>query len=151
MCGDPNRIHLAGNCSSKNVWTMLAKWDDGTIYQQDETPSYFTNIIRTFLDNQFPAWWIGRRSPYGTWPTRSPNLTPTDFFLWGFVKDQVYRTPVRDLVDLQEIIYAAINSATPQMLRTHGSRLNASRTLMKAMLRLMELKVKLIKKLYLRN
>ena len=24
-------------------------------------------------------------------------LTPLDFFLWGYVKDKVYATPVRDL------------------------------------------------------
>ncbi|KAJ4451541.1 hypothetical protein ANN_03006 [Periplaneta americana] len=30
--------------------------------------------------------------------------------------DQVYRTPVRDLADLQERIYAAVNNVTPQML-----------------------------------
>ena len=34
----------------------------------------------------------------------------------GFVKDQIYRTPVRDLADLQEIIYAAVNIVTPHML-----------------------------------
>ena len=47
--------------------------------------------------------WIGRGSPYVTLPARSPNLTSPDVFLWGFVKDQVYRTPVRDCADLQEI------------------------------------------------
>ncbi|GBO02562.1 hypothetical protein AVEN_37061-1 [Araneus ventricosus] len=25
------------------------------------------------------------------WPPRSPDLTPCDFWLWGFIKDQVYR------------------------------------------------------------
>ncbi|KAJ4440170.1 hypothetical protein ANN_08308 [Periplaneta americana] len=83
---------------------------------QDGAPPHFANMVRTFLDEQFPARWIGRGSPYITWPARSPDLTPPDFFLWGFVKDQVYRTPVRDLADLQERIYAAVNNVTPQML-----------------------------------
>lgn len=26
------------------------------------------------------------------WPARSPDLTPLDFFLWGFLKDKVFRT-----------------------------------------------------------
>ena len=39
-----------------------------------------------------------------------------DCFLWGFVKDQVNRTPAHDLADLQERIYAAINNVAPQML-----------------------------------
>ena len=74
------------------------------------------NIVRTFLDEQFPTRWIGRGSPYITWPARSPDLTSTDFFLWRFVKHQVYRTPVRDLADSQERIYADFNNVTPQIL-----------------------------------
>ena len=70
---------------------------DGTIYQQDGAPPPFANIVHTFLAKQFPARWIRRGSPYITWPVRSPDLTPPDFFLWGFDKDQVYRTSVSDL------------------------------------------------------
>ena len=51
-----------------------------------------------------------------TVPARSPDLPPPDFFLWGSVKDQVYRTPVCDLADLQERIYAAVNNVTQQIL-----------------------------------
>jgi hypothetical protein len=28
------------------------------------------------------------------WPPRSPDATPCDFFLWGYVKDQVYVPPL---------------------------------------------------------
>ncbi|KAJ4432019.1 hypothetical protein ANN_20633 [Periplaneta americana] len=114
---------------------------DGAIFQQDGAPPHFANMVRTFLDEQFPARWIGRGSPYITWPARSPDLTPPDFFLWGFVKDQVYRTPVRDLADLQERIYAAVNNVTPQML--HNTWVEVEYRLdilppMEAMLRFME-------------
>ena len=34
----------------------------------------------------------------------------------GFVKNQVYRIPVRDLADLQERIYATVNNIISQML-----------------------------------
>ena len=83
---------------------------DGTIYQQDGVPPHFDNIVRTFIDEQFPARWNARGSPYITWPARSIVLTPADFFLWGFVKDQVYSTSVRDLEASQERIYAAVNN-----------------------------------------
>ena len=43
-------------------------------------------------------------------------MSSADFFLRGFVKDQVYRTPVCDLADLEERIDAAVNNVTPQML-----------------------------------
>jgi hypothetical protein len=29
----------------------------------------------------------------GVWPPRFPDATPCDFFLWGYVKDQVYVPP----------------------------------------------------------
>ena len=41
--------------------------------------------------------WIGRAAKGDNhllpWPPRSPDLTPCDFFLWGFVKDSVYVPP----------------------------------------------------------
>ena len=93
----------------------VPQFPDGTISQQDGAPPHFVNIVHTFLDKQFPARWIRRGSS-----ARSPDLIPPDFFLWGFVKDQVYGTPVRDLADLQERIYAAVNNVTPQMFHnTH--------------------------------
>ena len=45
-----------------------------------------------------------------------PGTCKPDFFLQVFVKAQIYMTPVRNLADLQEIIYAAVNNVTPPML-----------------------------------
>ena len=40
------------------------------------------------------------------WPSRSPDLTPLDVFLWGYVKSKVYRVPPPDIASLQRrIIY----------------------------------------------
>ena len=73
----------------------MTQLPDGKIYQQDGVPPQFAKIVRTYLEEQFPARWIGRGSPYVTWPARSSDLTLPNFFLWGHVKDQVYRTPVK--------------------------------------------------------
>ena len=85
-----------------------------SILRPIRAPPHFSNIVATFLDEQFPATWIGRGSPYITWPAKSPDITPPDFSFGGFVKDQVYRTSIRDLEDLQERIYAALNNVIPQ-------------------------------------
>jgi hypothetical protein len=50
------------------------------------------------------------------WPPRSPVITPLDLFLWGYVKDIVYKTPVTALDELKLRIVAAIETVTPQML-----------------------------------
>ena len=58
---------------------------------------------------------MGRDSPI-PWSPRSPDITPLDFFLWGCVKDIVYRTKVRDIDDLQHRIIEAIDTLTVDML-----------------------------------
>jgi hypothetical protein len=35
-----------------------------------------------------------------TWPPRSPDLTPPDFFPWGYMQSRVYETPVETQHDL---------------------------------------------------
>ena len=70
--------------------------------------------MRRTLDNAFPAHWIGRGGPIA-WPPRSPDMTPLDLFLWGYVKDQIYSTRVIDLDDLKARI--AIATVDIDMLR----------------------------------
>lgn len=60
---------------------------------QDGAPPHFRRDVREFLDNTFPNRWIGRNGPVA-WPPRSPDLTPCDFFLWGYMKSLVFKTPV---------------------------------------------------------
>ena len=86
------------------------------LFQQDGAPSHWFNEVRATLDNIFRGRWIGRGGPIA-WPPRSPDLTPLDFFLWGYVKDKVYATPVRDLRDLRERIIEAIESISEDMLQ----------------------------------
>ncbi|KAJ8933180.1 hypothetical protein NQ318_006474 [Aromia moschata] len=43
--------------------------------------------VRRYLDETFLVW-IGRGSTV-PWPARSPDLTPLDFFVWGFYKTLV--------------------------------------------------------------
>ena len=55
---------------------------------------------------------MGRRGPY-EWPARSPNLTPCDFFLWSWLKEQVYSTKRTTLDELEGQI-REVMSSTPQ-------------------------------------
>jgi len=40
------------------------------------------------------------------WPPRSPDLTVPDFFLWGFLKDRLFR---RRIVTMQELKQATVD------------------------------------------
>jgi hypothetical protein len=55
----------------------------------DGAQPHFHNLVRSYLDERLSNSWIGRGGPMG-WPPRSPDLTPMDFLLWGFVKHNVY-------------------------------------------------------------
>jgi len=50
------------------------------------------------------------------WPPRSPDITPVDFFLWGYVKDKVFSTPVRDITNLKARITDAFATINEDML-----------------------------------
>ncbi|GBM50075.1 hypothetical protein AVEN_138853-1 [Araneus ventricosus] len=52
----------------------------------------------------------------GTVTSRSPDLTPMDFFLRGYLKLQVYATSPPTLQDLQRRITDACANVTPAML-----------------------------------
>ena len=53
------------------------------------------------------------------WPPRSPDATPCDFFLWGYVKDQVYVPPLpASIPELKVRIRTAIETITTDMLQT---------------------------------
>jgi len=70
-----------------------------------------------FLDATFPHRWIGRDGPT-PWPPRSPDITPPplDFFLWGYVKDKVFWTPVPDITNLKARITDAFGTITEDIL-----------------------------------
>jgi len=49
----------------------------------------------------------------------APDATPCDFFLWGYVKDQVYVPPLpARILELKVRIRTAIETITADMLQT---------------------------------
>jgi hypothetical protein len=62
-------------------------------FQQDGAPPHYLEEVGKYLITRFPGHWIGRVAPIA-WPTHSPDLTPLDFFLWGFVKVRLLVPPL---------------------------------------------------------
>ena len=85
------------------------------MFQQDGAPAHYSLIVRNWLDKRLPGRWIGRRGPI-EWAARSPDLTPLDFFLWGFVKQKVYVRNYVSLNDLRSSITKAVRSIKPDVL-----------------------------------
>jgi len=58
----------------------------------------------------------------GVVTTLSPDATPRDLFLWGYVKDQVYVPPLpASIPELKVRIRTAIETITADMERTRLS------------------------------
>ena len=68
-------------------------------FQHVSSPVHFTLEIRGNLDQRFGLQWKGRRDPIA-WSIRSPDLTPIDYYLWGFKKTLIYDTPVESKHEL---------------------------------------------------
>jgi hypothetical protein len=89
--------------------------DDNVIFQQDGTPAHYANIVTEFPDETFPRRWIGRGG-WMQWPPRSPDLTPLDFYFWGFVKQIVYSAHIHNIQHWKQRIREAAASVTPHVL-----------------------------------
>jgi len=63
---------------------------------QDGTPPHFSCFVTDVLNERFPDAWIGRGGPI-PWPPRCPDLSPLDFFLWGYIKNIVYAEKIRNI------------------------------------------------------
>ncbi|XP_008116993.1 uncharacterized protein LOC100557975 [Anolis carolinensis] len=74
--------------------------DNEFYFQHDGAPPHFQHDVRNFLNETFPDRWIGRRGSV-EFPPRSPDLTPLDFFLWGYLKSRVYATKPNTLEELK--------------------------------------------------
>ncbi|KAJ4438070.1 hypothetical protein ANN_14009 [Periplaneta americana] len=76
-------------------------------------PPHWMLAVSEYLNHELPNRWIGRigadDQALFPWPTRSPDLTPCDFYLWGYIKDRVYVPPLpQTLVQLRERISNAV-------------------------------------------
>ena len=85
------------------------------------TPPFFHRNVRVPLSCVLQQRWIGRAAKGDNhllpWPPRSPDLTPCDFFLWGFVKDGVYVPPLpMSLKELRDRITHALQTNTADMI-----------------------------------
>ncbi|GFU31232.1 hypothetical protein TNCV_1742251 [Trichonephila clavipes] len=87
---------------------------------QSINPTRRRNMSHSSCHNQFierHVWYrlISRFGPVN-WPPRSCDLTPLDYFLWGYVKSLVYADKPQTLDHLEDNIRRVIADIRPQML-----------------------------------
>ena len=120
---------LEGNVDSKSYLKMIEEEfypvfsnlpnSPNLIFMQDGAPPHWEKNVRGWLNDHFPHRWIGRGGINDTnipWPPRSPDLTPMDFFLWGYIKKLVYTQNYQDLHQLKAAIVVAFQQVTGELV-----------------------------------
>ena len=75
------------------IWPLIGeRWTDQDIWLEDGASAHSWYVdVRSWLTDHFNNKWIGRMNVDDPWPSRSPDLNPCDTFLWGYLKNRVYR------------------------------------------------------------
>ncbi|GFW04571.1 transposable element Tc3 transposase [Trichonephila clavipes] len=84
-------------------------------FQQDGSTCHTACATIDLLKDTFGDRLISRLGPV-TWPPRSCDLTPLDYFLWGYVKSLTYADKPRTLYHLEDNIRRVIADIRPEML-----------------------------------
>ncbi|GFV65119.1 pogo transposable element with KRAB domain [Trichonephila clavipes] len=84
-------------------------------FQQDGATCHTARATIDLLKDTLGDRLISRFGPVN-WPPRSCDLTPLDYFLWGYVKSLVYADKPQTLDHLEDNIRRVIANIRPQML-----------------------------------
>ncbi|GFY20006.1 uncharacterized protein TNCV_2146991 [Trichonephila clavipes] len=84
-------------------------------FQQDGETCHTARATIDLLKDTFGDHLISRFGPVN-WPPRSCDLTPLDYFLWGYVKSLVYADKPQTLDHWEDNIRRVIADIQPQML-----------------------------------
>lgn len=60
---------------------------------------------------------MGTKSIDIQWPARSPDMTPLDFYFWGFLKNAVYKENPINADTLKQKIKEICRSIPPEVLK----------------------------------
>jgi hypothetical protein len=75
-------------------------------FQHDGATPHYTRHVKEYLHESFSDCWLGHGGSI-VWPPRSLDLTPVDYYLWGYMKALVYETKVDSRAALRHRSFAA--------------------------------------------
>ena len=84
-------------------------------FQQDGSRPHWAKMSIELLKETFGNRVISKDGAV-PWPPRSPDLTAPDFFLWGFVKNEVYAQKINSMEELKQKIRRSIRNINAETL-----------------------------------
>ena len=91
-------------------------------FMQDGARPHTANLVLDLLHENFENRVMSNRFPErfhggSMWPPHSPDLNPCDFFLWGFMKEQIFRENPTNLLQLRAAIINVFHVVTEDLCR----------------------------------
>jgi len=83
-------------------------------FQQDGATAHTARVSMTKLRQMFPTHLVFLRGDL-RWPARSPDLSICDFFLWGYLKEKVFKHRPHTLEELKDRIREEIGAIPVEM------------------------------------
>ncbi|GFU17559.1 uncharacterized protein NPIL_260071 [Nephila pilipes] len=103
----------------KDVTCLLEKDVLSTVtFMQDGATSHTANPVKEFSIQTFGEKGIVSKCCKFPWHPRSPDLTPADFRLWGYLKSRVYQFRPSNLSELKDVIRRELSCIQPDILRS---------------------------------
>ena len=122
-----NTCSMQGFAVQSNFFTpQLARFpvNENTLFQQGGATSHTARMSVNAVNALFPKRVVSRNGD-NPWPSRSPDLTLWDYFLWGYLKTKVFETRPRTIAYLKQRIQDEVAAFPVEMLR---QVMNSSRT-----------------------
>ena len=105
------------------------RFDENIWWVQDGAPCHRLRVVTDRLRELFGHQVVTLNREV-EWPQRSPELTPSDFFLWGYLNQRVYVRPPTDIITLRQKIteeFNAIKNNPAMVQRVIGAFQNRAR------------------------
>lgn len=112
----------AGNTvtvDSQRYYAMIEDYFCRNLKEWICTMFFFNKTVQLANIQQLQSFFGNRlisRNGNVNWPARSCDLTPLDYFLWGFLKSKVYVNKPATIQDLKHNIIAEINAIETSLL-----------------------------------
>ena len=92
------------------------------VYMHDGATAHTANSVKDFLYATFGEDNVISRNCKNSWPSRSPNINPCDFFLWGYLKHRVFSRKPTSLQQIKDFVNEEVANIPAEVLsRTNDS------------------------------
>jgi hypothetical protein len=100
-----------------NFISLLEVDEQDCLFQQDGAMAHTVNSTMQMLSEFFGGRIISRN----LWPHRFLDLLPPDFYLWGFLKENMFKNNLHTLGELKQNIELCISNVTAETLHQVAS------------------------------